>query len=123
MSRNLLDTLWPGGDLVRPYGSCGDLVQTLHIKPRAQVCACHPVRYSFVPNNKILAQGNSRPYVVVHSLRLQLVLVLVAVSYCWWRLRNAVQPGARLLVNGEVWGGRAYRDRARARIQAIESEL
>ena len=52
-----------------------------------------------------------------------LVLVLVAVSYCWWRLRNAVQPGARLLVNGEVWGGRAYRDRARARIQAIESEL
>ena len=88
MSRNLLDTLWPGGDLVRPYGSCGDLVQTLHIKPRAQVCACPPVRSSFVPNNKILAQGNSRPYVVVHSLRLHLIgaglggnlLLLVAVE-------------------------------------------
>ena len=52
-----------------------------------------------------------------------LVLVLVATFYCWWRLRDPVQTRARLLVHGEVWGGRAYSGRVRAQVQAIESEL
>ena len=50
-----------------------------------------------------------------------LVMILAAVICCWWRLCQPL-TGARLLINGEVWGGRAYSGRVRNRIRSIESE-